>query len=111
MGVVDGVVWTQVGSEAHKGGGAGVAVRGVGTCTHLVTSGPPILSGSSVTLEGGREAGCLICTSGVPSPNPLPPGLWAAPASALVPVPPCWLELGWESGFELPLHAQHGNPF
>lgn len=58
-----------------------MAVRGVGTGTHLVTSGPPILSGSSVTLEQGRGAECLIRTYSAPSPNPRPPGLWAAPAS------------------------------
>lgn len=44
--------------------------------------------------------------SGPPSLNPLPPGRRAALASALV--PPWGLELGWGSGFDLPLHTQRG---
>ena len=58
-GLAGGEVLTRVGSETGKGGGGGVAIR-VDMHTHLVTSGPPILSGSSVTLRKGRGAECLI---------------------------------------------------
>lgn len=48
-----GAVLRQVGSEAGVGGGPGWQ-SGAGPHTHLVTSGPPILSGSSETLGERR---------------------------------------------------------
>lgn len=49
---------------------AGVAVGGEGTLTHLVTSGPPILSGSSATLgEGDRDR---VSNLDIGSPLPKP---------------------------------------
>lgn len=65
-------------TQSHqRPGGRGEVLRpretivwqsGVGTCTHLVTSGPPILSGSSETLGEERGPECLIWTQGASSP-------------------------------------------
>lgn len=65
----------------------------VGTCTHLVTSGPPILSGSSETL--GEGSGDRMSNLDIGSPLPQPTASRALSSPALALVPPHWLKLGW----------------
>lgn len=77
----------EVGSEAREGGT--VWLSGVGTGTYLVTSGPPILSGSSETLGEERGPECLIWTQGASSPPP-----HRLQDSAALPWPQC-LPAGW----------------
>lgn len=86
--------------EGHRGlsgsqpwNEAGVAVGGEGTLTHLVTSGPPILSGSSATLgEGDRDR-----VSNLDIGSPLPKTHCIQDSGQPMPWPR-FLPTGWHSG-------------